>query len=30
MVWKTRNGNQTYRAWQMEKLKQAGVKVTKG
>jgi hypothetical protein len=29
MVWKTRDCGQTYRDWQMEKLKQAGVKVSK-
>jgi hypothetical protein len=27
VVWKTRDGGQTYRDWQTEKLKQAGVKI---
>jgi Domain of unknown function (DUF4357) len=29
MVWRAKDGGQTYRDWQTEKLKQAGVKVTK-
>jgi hypothetical protein len=30
IVWKTQDGGQTYRDWQTEKLRQAGVKITKG